>query len=77
MRKKTKTASPTIEIIKSSELTQKCDLVCTYCGRDHSLGRKSGGELISKEGIDYVFERCGTDEYCICRACQRECDERA
>lgn len=64
-----------IKVISSKNLKTNPDLICTYCGKDHSK-RDSKGNLISQEGKDYVFERKGKEEYCICVECRKKCDEK-
>jgi hypothetical protein len=55
--------------IKGTELKKNVGLVCTHCGKEHSL-------TDSKEGVDYAFESDGHDEWCICIGCQNECDSK-
>lgn len=64
-----------IKVIDSKNLKTSPDLVCTYCGKDHSI-RDSNSNLISEEGKDYVFERKGNEEYCICVECRNECNKK-
>lgn len=56
-----------IKIIKSEDLKTNTNLVCTYCGKEHSL-------IYSKESIDYVFERDtkSGEEWCICLECRKQ-----
>ena len=61
------------KIIKSSELKTDTDMVCTHCGINYGE-RDLNGYLIYVEGIDYVFETNGKDEWCICMACKEYCD---
>lgn len=66
-----------IKTINSKELKTDADLVCTYCGKEHSK-RNPDGTLRSIEGKDYVFEidTIKKDEWCICVECQKEWDKK-
>lgn len=63
-----------IEIINSKDLKTDADLVCTHCGKEHFP--RVDGRIISKESIDYVFEKDtdNGDEWCICVECKEKCD---
>lgn len=58
-----------IKIINSNDLTTDADLVCSSCGRDHT-------EDDYEEGIDFVFETDGDDEWCICIDCKIKFDSK-
>ena len=49
------------------------DLVCTHCGRDHRIF--INGKLMGVEGVNFVFETDGDEEWCICKSCQEEQDK--
>lgn len=58
-----------IKVINSKDLKTNVDLVCTYCGKEHTKR--------NLEGIDFVFETdiISKEEWCICIECQRECNK--
>jgi hypothetical protein len=62
-----------IKVINSKDLKTNTDMVCAHCGKDHGV-RSLNGQCIEKEGVDYVFETDGTDAWCICIECQKQCD---
>lgn len=62
-----------ITVIKSDDLKTNTDMVCTHCGKNHNI-RDLNGKNNEKEGIDYVFETDGIDEWCICLTCKNDCD---
>lgn len=64
-----------IKTIYGSELKTDIDLVCVYCGTNHNV-RDINGNLMTTEGIDFVFEKNDNEEYCICVECQKECNEK-
>ena len=53
-----------IKVIVTKDLKNNPDLVCTYCGIDHS-----NRSLDSIEGKDFVYETDGKEEWCICTEC--------
>ncbi len=55
-----------IKTIIESEV-KNADLVCTSCGREFNISNH-------KEGLDYVFETDGTDDWCICMECKEKWD---
>ncbi|QJX80442.1 hypothetical protein [Priestia megaterium] len=56
-----------IQVIESAELKTDADLVCSHCGKDHY-------PIESVEGVDYVFEKQKSEEWCICIPCKKKCD---
>lgn len=63
-----------IKTIHSSQLKTYPDLVCTHCSRDHRIF--IDGKLMGVEGVDFVFETDGNEEWCICKSCQEEQDKK-
>lgn len=58
-----------VKIINSDDIVDdNVDMVCTHCGREFNINEPY------KEGIDYVFEKDGSDIWCICNDCRKELD---